>query len=177
MKPILKMSTKGYAKRNFEYFGDLYEKFKESLKKTSEGYDMTKKQFILDINTYYREAIEDKGMSSIKALKYAVKRYDRSLAYRTQEERFETFTLKDFLQGASKEDIKRWRNLTRDVKGRFTKFDPTAVKYIGSQKDIENKNYVVQTYMDIIILTFSSPNERVFFSKNNIPAEYADYVH
>ena len=177
MKPILKMSTKGYAKNPMKYFNDLYEQFEDSLKTTSEGDSISKQQVLRYLDSYYREGREDEGMSSVKALKYAVTKFDRSLAYRTQEERLETFTLKDFLQGVSKEEIKRWRSLTRDVKGRFTKFDPKLMKYIGSYQDENNRHYVVQTYMDLIVLTFNSPNERVFFSKNNIPAEYADYVH
>ena len=172
MKAKLKLSTKGYAKNPDKYFEDLYNKFEKEFQTTGEGLHQSKQQAILMLRSYYNEAREDLNKSRVAALNYATKKYDRSLAYRSAEERLESFTLKDYLQGASKEDLTRFRSLTRGVKGRFTKFNPLEIKYKGVFESDDKRHYKVETYQDVVIITFNSPNERVFFSRYDIPEEY-----
>ena len=178
-KPELKLSSRENGNRGKiltvqEYIDKVWDKYSKYIGKDSDGDPVTKKNFEGVFKSMYASNVsEGKGHSA--ALKEALKNYQNSGMYFSQEQRVANFTLRDFLQGASKEEIKRFQNLTRDEKGRFTKYNPNNLVYRYSDK-IDGTHVTVHTYRNVIILTFNSPDERVFFSKDNIPSEYQKYV-
>lgn len=178
-KPELKLSTKSSGKSGKiltvqEYIDKVWDKYSKYLSKDSDGDPVTRKNFEGVFKSMYASSLSD-GNRHTTALKQALKDYQNSAMYFTQEQRVASFTLRDFLQGASKEEIRRFQGLTRDERGRFTKYDPSKLMYQYSDK-IDGTHVTVHTYRDVIILTFNSPNERVFFSKDNIPDEYEKFV-
>ena len=178
-KPELKLSSRLNGNRGKiltvqEYIDKVWDKYSTYISKDSDGDPVTKKNFEGVFKSMYASNVsEGKGHSA--ALKEALKNYQNSGMYFSQEQRVANFTLRDFLQGASKEEIRRFQGLTRDEKGRFTKYNPNNLVYRYSDK-IDGTHVTVHTYMNVIILTFNSPNERVFFSKDNIPDEYEKFV-
>lgn len=178
-KPELKLSTREFGNRGKlltvqEYVDKVWDKYSKYISKDSDGDPVTKKNFEGVFKSMYASSLSE-GKKHTTALKQALKDYQNSAMYFTQEQRVANFTLKDFLQGASKEDIKRFQGLTRDERGRFTKYDPSKLVYQYSEK-IDGTHVTVHTYRNVIILTFNSPDERVFFSKDNIPDEYQKFV-
>ena len=178
-KPELKLSSRLNGNRGRiltvqEYIDTVWDKYSTYISKDSDGDPVTKKTFEGVFKSMYASNVsEGKGHSA--ALKEALKNYQNSNMYFTPEERLGSFTLRTLLQNASKEEIRSFQNLTRDEKGRFTRYDPNKLKYHYTEK-IDGTKVVVHTYMNVVILTFDSSIERVFFSKDNIPEEYSKYV-
>lgn len=178
-KPELKLSSRANGKRGKiltvqEYIDKVWDKYSTYISKDSGGDPVTKKNFEGVFKSMYASNVSE-GKRHSAALKKALKDYQNSAMYFSQEQRVANFTLRDFLQGVSKEEIRRFQNLTRDEKGKFTKYNPNDLVYKYSDK-IDGTHVTVHKYMNVIILTFNSPNERVFFSKDNIPSEYQKYV-
>lgn len=178
-KPELKLSTRAFGNRGKiltvqEYMDKVWDKYSRYISKDSDGDPVTKKNFEGVFKSMYASSLsEGKGHSA--ALKEALKDYQNSNMYFTPEERLASFTLRTLLQDASKEEIKRFQGLTRDEKGRFTRYDPNKLIYHYTEK-IDGTKVVVHTYMNVVVLTFDSHLERVFFSKDNIPEEYRKYT-
>lgn len=178
-KPELKLSSRVHGNTGRiltvqEYIDKVWDKYSEYMGKDGDGDPVTKKNFEGVFKSMYAFNVsEGKGHSS--ALKQALKDYQNSAMYFSQAERVASFTLRDFLQGASKEEIRRFQSLTRDEKGRFTKYNPNNLIYRYSD-EIDGIHVTVHTYGNVIILTFNSPGERVFFSKDSIPNEYQKYI-
>lgn len=162
------------------YAAKLWSKYKKPLSTSGREIEgkpeiITPGNFLKSLRAYANEELSESDTNIISALSSATSRYQRSAEYRTKEERYQNLSLGDYLQDASRADIRRWMSLTRE-NGKFKKFDPTKIKHIANRKD-GNGRYTVDRYgNNIIILTFNSPNERVFFSRNSIPEEYADLV-
>ena len=178
-KPRLELSSRSHGNKGRiltvqEYIDKAWDKYSQYISKDSDGDPVTKKNFEGVFKSMYASNVsEGKGHSA--ALKQALKDYQNSNMYFTPEERLANFTLRTFLQGASKEEIKRFQGLTRDEKGRFTRYDPNKLRYHYTEK-IDGTKVVVHTYMNVVIITLDSPEERVFFSKDSIPAEYQKYI-
>ena len=178
-KPRLELSSRAHGNKGRiltvqEYINKAWDKYSQYISKDSDGDPVTKKNFEGVFKSMYASNVsEGKGHSA--ALKQALKDYQNSSMYFSQEERVANFTLRDFLRGSSPEEIKRFQGLTRDEKGRFTKYNPNSLVYRYSEK-IDGTHVTVHTYGSVIILTFNSPEERVFFSKDSIPTEYQKYI-
>lgn len=173
MKSKLTLSTRG-IKNIDEYADALWAKYTKDLSTVGSGEFQPKSQFKSYLKIYYSEGLED-GLSKSSALKYAAKRYQNSSFYFSDKERVASFTVKDLIQSSNKDDIRRFRNLTRNKLGQFTKYDPNKFNYIG-RYERNGIHYTVNTYQDVVFLTFNSPFERVFFSRKNVPAEYEMYL-
>lgn len=178
-KPELKLSSRANGNRGKiltvqEYIDKAWDKYSQYISRDSDGDPVTKKNFEGVFKSMYASNVsEGKGHSA--ALKQALKDYQNSSMYFSQEERLASFTLRSLLQDASNEEIRRFQGLTRDERGRFTRYDPNKLRYHYTE-EIDGTKVVVHTYMNVIILTFNSPEERVFFSKDSIPEEYSKYV-
>ena len=178
-KPELKLSSRSNGNRGRiltvqEYVDRVWDKYSKYLSKDSDGDPVTKKNFEGVFKSMYASSLSD-GKGHSAALKKALKDYQNSNMYFTPEERLKSFTLRTLFQNASKEEIRRFQGLTRDEKGRFTKYDPSKLIYHYTET-IDGIKVVVHTYMNVVIITFDSELERVFFSKDNIPEEYSKYV-
>lgn len=178
-KPELKLSSRLHGNTGRiltvqEYIDKVWDKYSTYIGKDGDGDPVTKKNFEGVFKSMYASNLSE-GKGHTTALKQALKEYQNSAMYFSQAERVASFTLRDFLQGASKEEIRRFQSLTRDEKGRFTKYNPNNLIYRYSDK-IDGTHVTVHTYGNVIILTFNSPDERVFFSKNSIPNEYQKYI-
>lgn len=178
-KPELKLSTKSSGKSGKiltvqEYIDKVWDKYSRYLSKDSDGDPVTRKNFEGVFKSMYASSLSD-GNRHTTALKKALKDYQNSNMYFTPEQRLKSFTLRTLFQNASKEEIRRFQGLTRDEKGRFTKYDPSKLRYHYTE-EIDGTKVVAHTYMNVIILTFDSPKEKVFFSKDNIPDEYEKFV-
>ena len=178
-KPELKLSSRIHGNRGRiltvqEYMDKVWDKYSKYISKDSDGDPVTKKNFEGVFKSMYASSLSE-GKKHTTALKQALKDYQNSNMYFTPEERLKSFTLRTLLQNASKEEIRRFQSLTRDEKGRFTKYDPSKLNYHYTE-EIDGTKVVVHTYMNVVIITFDSELERVFFSKDNIPSEYQKYV-
>lgn len=178
-KPELKLSSRIHGNTGRiltvqEYIDKVWDKYSKYIGKDSDGDPVTKKNFEGVFKSMYASNVSE-GKGHTTALKQALKEYQNSAMYFSQAERVASFTLRDFLQGASKEEIRMFQGLTRDAKGRFTKYNPNNLRYRYSDK-IDGTHVTVHTYGNVIILTFNSPEERVFFSKYSIPSEYQKYI-
>lgn len=174
MKSELKLSTRGF-KNITDYANALWNKYQKSLSTDGEGERITKQYMIAQMQIRYQEALDEHpGITKSQALKLTAKKYQISSDYFSQEERVANFSIKDFIQTTDPEEIRRFQSLTRDKGGRYAKFDPNKVQYVYSGK-IDGQRYTISRYLNVVKLTFNSPESVYFFAKNQIPQEFQMY--
>lgn len=156
--------TKG-VKTIEQYANALWNKFSVDISTDSSNNPVSKRTFEQYLRIYYEEAKADNpNLTPKKAMKVAAKSYEMSTMYFTNKERLASFTIQDFIQSDRVEDVRRFQHLTRD-KGRFTKFDSSLVKYLGTY-ELNGKTYTVSRYKDVIRVSFNSPEEVYFIGMN-----------
>lgn len=156
--------TKG-IKSIEQYANALWNKFSVDISTDSSKNPVSKKTFEQYLRIYYEEAkANNPKLTPKKAMKVAAKSYEVSTMYFTNEERLASFTIQDFIQSNDSADVRRFQHLTRE-KGRFTKFNPSQVKYLGTY-ELNGKTYTVSRYKDVIRVSFNSPEEVYFVGMN-----------
>lgn len=152
----------------------LWKNFSKDLSTTGAGNKISKEGFKEYLRAYYKEQL-DKGLNEKSAMKKAIKSYNLSNRYISPEERLKSFTLKDFF-GDNIENRRTFQALTKK-KGRFTKFDPLKVKYKESGyilQEGKKRHYTIETYEEIAIITWQSPEEKIVLNSINEAYDYLE---
>lgn len=160
-----------------QYANALWKKFSVDISTDSSKNPVSKKTFEQYLRIYYEEAKADNPkLTPKKAMKVAAKSYEMSAMYFTYEERVASFSIKDFIQSEERKDISRFQHLTRE-KGKFSRFDPTQAKYLGTY-ELGEEVYTLYRYKDVIRVSLNSPEEVYFAGINEITAsKVAKYVN
>lgn len=126
-KPRIKFQ-RSYRKKGMDEIAEaIWKKYGEYTSTDAKGQPVTYNRF----RRYIKQAYEGAKMygSELDAKRAALEAYNNSAFYRSKEDRFATFGVSDFFGGAPDAE-KKFRNLLRDERGRFVKYDPHKMEYI-----------------------------------------------
>lgn len=126
-KPRIKFQ-RSYNKKGMDEIAEaVWKKYSEYTSTDAKGQPVSYNRF----RRYIKQAYEGAKMygSDLDAKKAALEAYNNSAFYRSKEDRFATFGISDFFGGAPDAE-KKFRNLLRDERGRFVKYDPHKMEYI-----------------------------------------------